>query len=295
MANGNALAEFLRARRALVQPEDVGIRDPSRRRVPGLRREEVGMLAGMSVDYYTRLEQGRDRHPSPQVLAALAGPLELDHAAVEYLKRLAENVPRRRSAVRTETVRPGMQRMLETFDRSPALIIGRYRDVLAANPLATLLNPGFTAGRNIMRNVFVDPTGREIYRNWDEVAVEAVRTLRVAIGHDLDDPRLTDLIGELSLKSEQFGRLWGRHEVREKTIGYKHFNNPFVGPIALQYESLSINGSAGQTLSVYHADPGSADAQALALLATMAARQPPRRSTPRPPALTRGITGSRHG
>ena len=268
----NPLAEFLRARRSRVQPQDVGIRDPTRRRVPGLRREELAMLAGVSVNYYTRLEQGRDRHPSPQILEALAGPLKLDHAALEYLKRLAEPAPRRRSAVRAETVRPGMQRMLETFDRNPALIIGRYRDVLAANPLATILNPGFTAGRNIMRNVFLDPTGREIYLNWDEVAIEAVRTLRVAVGHDLDDPRLTDLIGELSLKSDDFRRLWGRQEVREKTIGHKHFNNPFVGPIALEYESLTINGSSGQTLSVYRAEPGSPDEQALTLLAAMAAR-----------------------
>ena len=272
MAPKNALAEFLRARRSRVQPEDVGIQDPSRRRVPGLRREELAMLAGVSVDYYTRLEQGRDRHPSPQVLQALAEPLKLDHAAVEYLKRLAEPAPRRRSVVRAETVRPGMQRMLETFDRNPALIIGRYRDVLAANPLATLLNPGFTAGRNIMRNVFLDPTGPEIYLNWDEVAIEAVRTLRVAVGHDLDDPRLTDLVGELSLKSNDFRQLWRRQEIREKTIGHKHFNNPFVGPIALEYESLTINGSAGQTLSVYRAEPGSSDEQALTFLAAMTAK-----------------------
>ena len=272
MAAENALADFLRARRDRVQPQDVGIHDPSRRRVPGLRREELAMLAGVSVDYYTRLEQGRDRHPSPQILHALAKPLKLDHAAVEYLKRLAEPAPRRRSAIRVETVRPGMRGMLETFDHNPALIIGRYRDVLAANPLATLLNPGFSVGRNIMRNVFLDPTGREIYLNWDEVAIEAVRTLRVAVGHDLDDPRLTDLVGELSLKSDDFRRLWGRQEVREKTIGHKHFNNPFVGPIALEYESLTINGSAGQTLSVYRAEPGSTDEQALTLLAAMAAR-----------------------
>lgn len=269
----NKLAEFLRLRRATVRPEDVGIADLGRRRVPGLRREELAMLAGVSIDYYTRLEQGRDRHPSPQVLQALALPLRLDEAAVDYLRRLAEPTPRRRPRRRAEKVGPGTLRILETFDANPAYVTGRYRDILASNPLAVALNPGFADGSNMLRYVFLEPSAREAYAEWDAVAAETVATLRAAMGTyvDEDDPTLTDLVGELSLKSEDFRRFWARQEVRAKQPGSKRFTNPLVGPIALEYEAFTVTGLEGQTLIVYHAEPGTPDAQALTLLAAIVA------------------------
>jgi transcriptional regulator with XRE-family HTH domain len=260
------LADFLRARRASVSPEDVGLRDVGSRRVPGLRRDEVAQLAGISETYYVHLEQGRDQHPSPHVLEALAGPLKLDAPALNYAKRLAEALPPRRRAGLTEQVRPEMLLLLNTFDRHPAVVIGRYRDVLAANRLATALNPGFTPGVNILRFVFLDPEGRAVYINWEEAATEAVRTLRFAMGAYLDDGTLTDLVSELLLASEDFRRIWERHEVREKTIGAKRFDHPVVGPIALEYQSLTISGSEGQSLSIYSARPGGHDEETLARL-----------------------------
>jgi transcriptional regulator with XRE-family HTH domain len=280
MSASSPLADFLRTRRDAVRPKDVGIDDGGERRVPGLRREELALLAGVSVDYYTRLEQGRNRHPSPQVLSALAGPLGLDETEIRYAWQLAQPPLPPRNLGRPENVRPGMLRMVDGFDRNPALILGRYRDVLAANALASALNPGFVVGSNILRYVFLDPESHGIYRNWDEVAREAARTLRVAIGaDDVDDPRFTCLIEELTQGSEHFRLLWERHELRRKTIGRKHFNNPFVGLISLDYESLTINGGDGQTLSVYHAEPGSPDEQALELLAATAAKHQHRSPT----------------
>jgi transcriptional regulator with XRE-family HTH domain len=272
----NALGEFLRARRELVDPADVGVRDLGRRRVAGLRREELAMLAGVSIDYYTRLEQGRDRHPSPQVLEALARALQLDDDALEHLRRLVEPTPRRRApARRPERVRPGVERMLDGLSAFPALVLGRYRDVLAANPTARALSPSFRVGGNTLRFVFLDPAARDFYLDWEDVARDAVASLRGAVGTDLDDPRLTDLVGELSLKSEDFRRLWARHDVRTKRGGRKRFRNPLVGEIALTYESLQISGTDGQTLVVYSAAAGSADEQALALLAAIAAGDEP--------------------
>ena len=274
MSTGSTLADFLRTRRASASPKEAGITDSGERRVPGLRREELALLAGVSVDYYRRLEQGHNRHPSPQVLYALAGPLGLDETELDYVVKLAQPPPLPKSLGRPEQVRPGMLGMVDGFDRNPALILGRYRDVLAANPLATALNPGFAVGSNILRYVFLDPESHEIYGNWDEVAREAARTLRVAIGADVDDPRFAGLIEELTGGSEHFRELWERHELRRKTIGHKHFNNPFVGPISLDYESLTVNGGDGQTLSVYHAEPGSPDERALERLAQVAASIP---------------------
>jgi transcriptional regulator with XRE-family HTH domain len=268
MSVDSEIADFLRARRAATRPEDVGIDDPGRRRVPGLRREELARLAGVSVEYYTRLEQGRDRHPSALVLQALAKPLGIDDDALEYLRRLAEPAPRRQRERQPEMVRPEALQLLKDLAAQPALIIGRYRDVLAATDLACAVCPGFVPGHNILRYVFLDPAAPDIYGNWAEVAAEAVRTLRVAIGSDVDDVTFTELVGELSIKSEDFQTLWSRHEVAEKTIGAKHFRNPIVGELRLEYQSLTLNGTDGQTLSVYHAPPGSPAEQSLTLLRT---------------------------
>lgn len=271
----NRLGEFLRARRGLVRPEDVGLPDLGRRRVEGLRREELALLAGVSVDYYVRLEQGRDTHPSAQVLEALARALRLDDDAVAHLHELAAPAPRRRRRPRAsvERVRPGVLRLLEHWTDTPAFVLGRRMDVLAYNALAGLLHSDFARERNIVRLVFLDPGAREIYPDYEAVAAETVATLRAAAGADLDDPELTELVGELSLKSDLFRRLWARHDVREKASGTKRFVHPMVGEIALDYETLRVNDAPEQLVVGYHAAPGSQSAQALALLATMAAEQ----------------------
>jgi transcriptional regulator with XRE-family HTH domain len=260
MDDTNRLGEFLRARRGLVRPEEVGLPDLGRRRVAGLRREELALLAGVSVDYYVRLEQGRDRHPSAQVLDALARALRLDEDAVAHLHELAAPAPRRRRRPRAsvERVRPGVLRLLEHWTGTPAFVLGRRMDVLAYNALAGLLHSDFARERNIVRLVFLDPGAREIYPDHEAVAAETVATLRAAAGADLDDPALTDLVGELSLKSDLFRRLWARHDVREKASGSKRVVHPMVGEIVLDYETLRVND---------------APEQALALLATMAAEE----------------------
>ena len=279
------LADFLRARRAAVRPGDLGLTGADHRRVPGLRRDEVARLAGVSETYYTHLEQGRDAHPSPQILEALGRPLMLDGSALRYAKQLAQPLPRRPCPRGVERVRPEMRRMVEALDRNPSIIIGRGREVLAANPLAVALNPGFREGTNLLRFVFLDPLAEDIYDNWEEVALEAVRTLRVAAADNLEDEALSDLIRELLAKSEDFRRVWDRHEVGEKTIGAKHFNHPLFGPLGLEYQSLTINGSAGQSVSIYSAHPGTRDD--VVLRALIAATSRADRDPQAPGRLTR--------
>lgn len=265
----NRLGQFLRARRQLARPEDFGLPEPGRRRVPGLRREEVALLAGVSADYYVRLEQGRDKRPSEQVLDALARVFDLHDDARSHLYELARPVPAHRPPpARSERVAPGVLRLLDTWS-TPALVIGRYLDTLAANPLATALNPCSTVGTNQIRTVFLDPMARDILPDWEVVARELVASLRATAGTDLDVPRLTELVGELSLKSAEFRRLWARHDVAVKTAGRKRFRHPMVGELELGYETFAINGAPGQLLIVYHAEPGSPAEQALALLGSM--------------------------
>lgn len=258
-----ALGEFLRARRAVLTPAQAGIVTYGERRVPGLRREELAELSGVSVPYLTRLEQGRDRHPSPQVLAALAASLRLDAAETRYLQRLAEPPPPSQPPQQPQVLSPAVRDILDSLADRPALVLSPYRDVLAATPLATALCPGFAAGQNILRYIFLDPSSRNVYINWSEVAVEAVRTLRAAAHPATRDDRQRRLVRELTAGSREFAALWVRHEVREKTIGEKRFRHPLAGEIALTYTTLAINGSERQILSIYRAAPGSPSQQAL--------------------------------
>jgi transcriptional regulator with XRE-family HTH domain len=277
MDSDNRIGQFLRARRALVRPGDAGLPDVGRRRVPGLRREEIALLAGVSVDYYVRLEQGREQHPSEQVLDALARALSLDHNATAHLHELARPAAHRRRATRRpERVSPRVQRMLDSWSRTPAYVVGSRLDVLAHNALATALHPGFTTGCNLLRNVFLDPAAPDFTVDWKCCAQDLVGVLRASVGPDLDDPDLNDLVGELSLKSEQFRRLWARHEVRQKTGGTKHYNHPIVGELELEYETFTVNGAPGQLLVVHHAPQGTRSEQALTLLATLGTNERPR-------------------
>ncbi|MEU3340610.1 helix-turn-helix transcriptional regulator [Streptomyces sp. NPDC006668] len=271
-AAGNALGGFLRARRARLRPEDVGIPFSGRRRVPGLRREEVATLAGVSTDYYTRLEQGRERHPSQQILEAVARALQLDEEAVAHLYRVAGPTTRRtRRAPRVERVAPHLQQLLDTWSDTPALVLGPALDILARNRLAGALYAGFTHSDNLLRMTFLDPAARHFYREWDRAAESTVATLRRAAGIDPEDPRLSQLVGELSMKSADFRVLWARHDVRGKTREAKLFHHAQVGDLELHYESFTVNSAPAQQLVVYQAEPGTASADTLALLGSLSA------------------------
>ncbi|MEV6296989.1 helix-turn-helix transcriptional regulator [Streptomyces sp. NPDC051896] len=273
MDRTNALGEFLRARRALVRPEDVGLPGGGLRRVPGLRREEVAMLAGISSDYYLRLEQGRDRNPSVQVLEAIAGVLRLDADATSHLVGLAQDRPSPgvRSGRRTQRVPASLLQLIDGWPRNPAYIQNRYTDCLAANALATALTPNYRRGVNLLRAVFLDPAERELRRDWEDLTEEGVAVLRSEAGADAVDPRLRDLVGELSLRSERFRTLWARHEVRPRRGRVSHLTHPQVGDLDLQSEKLSVDGTDGLTLVVFHAEPGSRSAELLDILGSLAA------------------------
>jgi transcriptional regulator with XRE-family HTH domain len=267
----NTLGEYLRARRELVDPKEVGLRVAGVRRTPGLRREEVATLAGISADYYLRLEQGRDRNPSPQVLEALARVFGLDATATAYLLSLAAQRPaKRRARPRQETVRPGIRQLLGALNL-PAFVESRMFDVLAANGLATALSPSIRAGENRLRSVFLDPAERDLYPDWSKAVSGMVASFRASVGTDTDDPRVAQLVGELSLASEQFRKLWARHDV--KALGGAAFvlSHPEAGELSLRREKLPLGESGGQLLVIYHAEPGSASARALSLLAAGAA------------------------
>jgi transcriptional regulator with XRE-family HTH domain len=272
MAKENALGEFLRARRAQVRPEDLGLLAGGARRVTGLRREEVALLAGVSTDYYVRLEQGRERHPSAQVVDALARGLALDDDATAHLHRLAAPVPgARRRTRRREQVSPNLVRLMESWPGTPAVVLGRCLTVLAHNALGKALFDGHRHRGDLVRLVFLDPDAREFYPDWESVAVNTVGGLRAAAGIDPDDPRLIETVGELSVKSEAFRRLWARHDIRQKTHETKRFHHRLVGELVLSYEALTVNSAPGQQLIVYQAEPGSPSEAALALLGSLTA------------------------
>jgi transcriptional regulator with XRE-family HTH domain len=265
------LGDYLRARREQLRPGDVGLVAGARRRVAGLRREEVATLAGISSAYYLRLEQGRDTHPSGQVVEALAQALRLDRKAIEYLQQLASATGSRPPQPTVQTV---TQRLRQLIDQVPfpAMVCNRYLDVLAANAYARALTPGATPGRNRMCTVFLDPAARERFVNWDELTDIAVCEFREAAG-DLDDPRVCALLDELSAGSERFRELWARGDVGHST-GIVHSRHPEVGDLFLHRTRLVVPHSGGQLLLMYPAEPGSASAQALQTLRSLGGYSP---------------------
>jgi transcriptional regulator with XRE-family HTH domain len=266
----NHLGEYLRARRELVTPEQARLTDLGGRRVPGLRREEVAMLAGISVDYYLRLERGRDRNPSVQVLESLARVLQLDDEHLTYLLSLGAEKPRRtRRTPRPETVPAGTAALLPTLPY-PAFVEGRRFDILAANAMATALSPRLSTGSNQLLDVFLDPAEQSLHLDWDGTTECYVASLRKAVGTDTDDQRFIELVGELSLASPRFRALWNRHDVAEQRGGPVPFDHPQVGEVRLRRERLAISGTDGLTLVIYHAEAGSSDAEKLALLGSSA-------------------------
>lgn len=270
MESGKPLAEFLRARRDLVQPEDVGIPTGPRRRVPGLRREEVALLAGISNEYYLRLEQGRDQHPSEQVVDAIASALRLDAESRNHVIELSRLRPtfKKRAARKPEQVPDGVRMLLSTINM-PAFVMDKYRDILATNQLATALDPTLVVGGNRLLSLFTDPEARAYHPDWDDNTASVVAQLRADIGADEDDPRFQAIVGELSLKSGRFRRLWARHDVRATGSPTGIIRNPLVGDLTLRREKLAILGTTSLVLVIYHAEPHTPSADAIVLLSTL--------------------------
>ncbi|MCO5992081.1 helix-turn-helix transcriptional regulator [Actinoallomurus rhizosphaericola] len=279
--DGNHLGGFLRARRAGLRPEEVGMASHGTRRVAGLRREEVAVLAGVNTDYYTRLEQGRERHPSPQVLDALSRALRLDGEARAHLYRLAGAAQGDRPcAYVAGQVSLALRRLMDGYPNTPAYVMNRTLDILATNALADALYAPFDPADNLARMTFLDRAGRSFYTDWDRAAQATVANLRQAAGFDPNDPRLAELVRTLTDQSADFARLWNAHTVRGKTRDAKRFLHPDVGPLTLTYQAFDVRDAPGQQLVIYHAEPGGTDAQALDLLGSVHATR--HRAEPRP-------------
>jgi transcriptional regulator with XRE-family HTH domain len=272
------IRDFLTSRRARITPAEVGLPDFGTRRVPGLRRQEVATLAGLSVDYYNRLERGGLGSASEGVLDALAGALRLDDAERAHLYDLArasQPAARSRSARRAaHPVRANVQRLLDAIT-APAYAENARLDALAANDMARALYPVVFApspqANNWARFTFLDPRSREFYVDWNRAARECVALLRTEVGKSPHDRSLSDLIGELATRSDEFRTLWAAHHVRLHTQGSKRLNHPIVGELELSYDRLELTAEPGLMIAVFSAEPGSPSAQALDLLASWAA------------------------
>lgn len=289
MDNRSEIRDFLTTRRAKITPERAGLTDyGGHRRVAGLRREEVALLAGVSVDYYTKLERGDLKGVSDSVLEALARALQLDEAEHAHLLDLARAAgpgaaagtlarTRRRSA--GQHVRPGVQRVLDAMGTAPAYVRNGRLDLLAANPLGRAVfaplfdSPTTAAARpaNIARFIFLDPAARDFYVDWEQLACDTVALLRGEAGRDPYDRALTELVGQLSTISDSFRTRWAAHNVRMHRSGVKHLHHPVVGDLTLTYESLELTADQGLRLNAYTAEPGTASQEGLGLLASWAA------------------------
>jgi len=270
--NASALGDYLRARRQQVRPEDVGLVPGARRRVAGLRREELAMLAGISAEYYLRLEVGRDKNPSAQVLDALSRALQLDFKATKYLYQLASPTTSRWGHSPVETLAKGLAELVDQLP-FPAIVASRYQDVLAANPIAQALSPGFTPGQNFLRWRLLDPAARKLYVDWDEATAVVVSGLRELAGSYPDDPCMQALLAELSTASARFRQLWARADVGYRCI-VMHLRHPQVGDLHLCANQLNVPhrpNAAGQHLLAYRAEPGSDSARALEELRSLSA------------------------
>ncbi|MFD3676905.1 helix-turn-helix transcriptional regulator [Streptomyces sp. NPDC058613] len=268
--NGNDLGDFLRSHRARLLPDEVGLASCGVRRVAGLRREEVAVLAGMNGDYYARLEQGRERWPSPQILDAISTALRMDEEARGHLCRLAGTAPggAARPAPREATSAP-LRQLLDGWTYTPALVLNPATDLLAANTLAAALFSPFERVDNLARMTFLDPAARRFFRHWDRAAEAVVASLRHATGLGPHHPRLHDLVASLGELSEEFPALWSSHTVRGKTFDAKEIVHPDAGPLSLTFRPFDVRGAPGRRLVVYPAEPGSPGAQGLALLGSL--------------------------
>lgn len=278
MDHRSEVRAFLSTRRDRLTPDQAGL--PAyggNRRVPGLRREEVALLAGVSVDYYTRLERGDLSGASDSVLDALARALQLDEAETAHLHDLARTAnaspAARRPRKKTEAVRPSIQRLMDAMTDAPAILRNNYFDYVAANPLGrALYAPVFAdPAPNSARFAFLDPASQEFYPEWEKNTQELVAAMRGEAGRNPFDKKLSDLVGELSTRSERFRTLWAAHNVRFHRSGVKRIHHPVIGDLELTYEAFELPADPGLTLSTYTAEPGTASADALRMLASWAA------------------------
>ncbi len=294
-SGGTELGRFLRARRTQVTPAEVGLTvGTGLRRTPGLRREELATLAGISVDYYTRLERGKETRPSPSVVDALARALRLNEDEHEHLRDLAVRAARHAPeppAVPSQSVRPGIKLLLESLRPNPAYVISRTMDVLAYNPSGLRLFAGMESWpvkqRNLARYVFLHPAARDLFDDWDNQVRGCVARLRALAGTDPDAPDLAHLVGELLLKSREFARLWERYEVKGHSHGHKTFHHPEVGSLTLGYQSMQLDGTPGHRMITYYAEPGTPDHDAMVLLDLTASEH-----TSKPPREADAMIGS---
>jgi transcriptional regulator with XRE-family HTH domain len=273
------IREFLTSRRARVTPQQVDLHSYGRRRVPGLRREEVAVLAGVSAPYYTRLERGEMSGVSESVLKALSRALRLDEAERAHLFDLARAVqptatPRRRRPAK-QPIRPSVQHILDAITGAATFVRNDRLDVLAANALGYALYSEMFAGArppaNTARFIFLDRLAHDFYPDWNKAANDTVAVLRASAGRDPYDRCLSDLIGELSTQSDEFRTRWAAHNVRQHITGVKHFHHPVVGDLSLTYDRLDLVADPGLTMYTYTAEPGSRDAETLRLLGSWAA------------------------
>ncbi|MFC7645408.1 helix-turn-helix domain-containing protein [Streptosporangium lutulentum] len=259
-------------------PAHAGLLPSGPRRTPGLRRQEVATLAGVSTDYYVRLEQGREHRPSDRVLDALVRVLNLSPEAATYLYELAHPGSRQRETVRRrDPVDPNLLRLMHSWQHTPAFVLDRWQDVRARNSLAAALHRGLKYTDNMLWLIFLDPGAREFYRDWERIARHRVAQLRAAWGADLDNPYLTELVSELSFKSLDFRRIWALHDVWDMCGESRRIRHREVGELELAYEVFSVDKAPGQQLCIFHTEPGSPSAHALALLgglSTVTSRDP---------------------
>ncbi|AGZ41183.1 helix-turn-helix transcriptional regulator [Actinoplanes friuliensis] len=294
MDNRAEVREFLTTRRAKISPQQAGLPATGQRRVPGLRRSEVAALAGMSVEYYAKLERGALAGVSPGVLEAIARTLRLDDAERAHLLRLAHEAdgsnavlrPHRRP--RQTQIRPSLQWSLDTITTGPAIVVNNRQDLLAANHLGRAMYSDVYADPsrppNFARFTFLDSAARRFYPNFDVAADMTVANLRTAAGKDPHDKGLHDLVGELSTRSDDFRRRWGSHNVRTHGTGVKTFHHHAVGDLELAYESMDLRADPDLTMTLYAAEPASPTEDALRLLASWAATHGTDRGSVRPVA-----------
>ncbi|MFE5812957.1 helix-turn-helix transcriptional regulator [Streptomyces sp. NPDC056479] len=275
------LGQFLRSRRERLSPTAAGLSGAGRRRVPGLRRDEVAMLAGVSLSYYSRLEQSRDVSPSPRVLEAIASALQLGDEDRGELFRLARPSARRtKSPVQVERVRPHLRLLIESWTRTPAFIVGHAQDLLTTNALADALYCDFAQRDNVLRMLFLDPAAKAFHRNPERARHRAVADLQQAAASTPEDPRILELVGELSVRGGEFRSLWAREYTRIPPYDHNQVCHSVVGDLELRHEALNIRSAPGQQLIILQAEPGSPSADGLALLGSLSAPEVPHQQSP---------------